>query len=164
MAVLCHSKGTHIQVDTMKIAVGKATIGSIRGLPPIRRTLFHRAIVRMSFDTILAARPTIEGQGPLRESTSSHYEITQIRLLSEAPSSDGSSAFCKRGTDHTRVAPSVVPEREFVQAKGQIPSADVVVRAHDATLQKAPEVVIFNTTALEKLVVKYFLIAFMRGV
>jgi hypothetical protein len=152
----------------MKIAVGKATIGSIRGLPPIRRTLFHRAIVRMSFDTILAARPTIEVQGPLRESTSSHYEITQIRLLSveppEAPSSDGASAFCKRGTDHTRVAPSVVPEREFVQAKGQIPSADVVVRAHDATLQKAPEVVIFNTTALEKLVVKYFLIAFMRGV
>jgi len=113
----------------MKIAVGKATIGSIRGLPPIRRTLFHRAIVRMSFDTILAARPTIEGQGPLRESTSSHYEITKFDCFLWSPQKRRPVT----GPQHSASAGPTTPgllrvlcqnENSFRQ-KGQIPSADV---------------------------------------
>jgi len=153
---------------TVKTAVGKATIGSARGFPPFRRAPFRRAIVRMGFGVILAAGATIEVRGPLRQSTFSHREITQIRLHSverpEAPSGQEPSKFCRRDTERARVAPIVVPGREFAQVKGHVPPADIVVSVRDATLRKAPEVVTFNTTTPEKPVVKYFLVAFIGGV
>src|SRR5262245_4298292 len=51
------------------------------------------------------------------------------------------SASCDYFTEDVRILPVVMPEREFREVQRQIFFAHFVIRAHDATLEQAPETI-----------------------
>jgi len=61
--------------------------------------------------------------------------------LAETDASDHASAACYRRTKNIRVVPVVVAELKLRNVQRQILSADLVERAHDATLEQRPEAI-----------------------
>lgn len=69
------------------------------------------------------------------------FEHSSPRTSSEPALPVACSAACYYCREDVRVLPVVMTERELSQVQRQIGLADVVIGAHDATLQQAPEAV-----------------------
>ena len=68
-------------------------------------------------------------------------EHSSPHILAEHALPVACSAACYDRIEDVGILAVVIPKREFRQIQRQIVLADVVIRAHDATLQQAPEVV-----------------------
>jgi hypothetical protein len=93
----------------------------------------------MGFEMVFSTRPTKEMQNLLRVLFLRHKP--SWLSFAEAFASTDASAFRYGEPEHVGVLSVIVAKRELVQVERQILSADVVVRAQNASLQEAPEII-----------------------